>query len=122
MDDAEESLSILNSLKDLGVKLAIDDFGTGYSSLNYLKQFPIDKLKIDRSFVRDFTIDSKDTAIVKALISLGNGLGIKTIAEGVEKEKQKEILLQEGCSQIQGWYYAKALKEDDFIEFVKNFS
>ncbi len=122
MDDAEESLSILNSLKDLGVKLAIDDFGTGYSSLNYLKQFPIDKLKIDRSFVRDFTIDSKDTAIVKALISLGNGLGIKTIAEGVEKEKQKEILLQEGCSQIQGWYYAKALKENDFIEFVKNFS
>ena len=122
MDDVEESLSILNNLKTLGVKLAIDDFGTGYSSLNYLKQFPIDKLKIDRSFVKDFTIDSKDTAIVKALIALGNGLGIKTIAEGVEKEIQKELLIQEGCDEIQGWIYSKALKEDDFINFVKNFN
>ena len=122
MDDVEESLFILNNLKHLGVKLAIDDFGTGYSSLNYLKQFPIDKLKIDRSFIKDFTIDSKDTAIVKALIALGNGLGIKTIAEGVEKEDQKEILRREGCDEIQGWIFSKALKEEDFISFIKNFN
>ena len=102
MEDVEESLLILENLKNLGIKLAVDDFGTGYSSLNYLKQFPIDKLKIDKSFIDGLPSNKKDVAIARTIIALGNGLGMKTIAEGVETEEQKEFLRKEGCDEIQG--------------------
>ena len=121
MRDTDESLSILNELKKLGINLAVDEFGTGYSSLNYLKQFPLDKLKIDISFISDLPFNKKDAAITKTIIALGKGLDIKTIAEGVETKEQKEFLEKEECDEIQGWFYSKALKEKDFIEFVKNF-
>ena len=121
MENIEESIVILNNLKSLGVKLSIDDFGTGYSSLSYLKQFPIDKLKIDKSFISELPNSKKDVAIAKTIIALAKGLGIKTIAEGVEKEIQKEFLKDENCDEIQGWIYSKALKEKDFVDFVKNF-
>lgn len=121
MENIEESILILHNLKKIGVQLSIDDFGTGYSSLSYLKQFPIDKLKIDKSFISEIPNSQKDMAIAKTIIALGKGLGIKVIAEGVEKQNQKEFLALENCDEIQGWFYAKALKEDDFIEFVKNF-
>lgn len=121
MEDTQESILLLNKLKELGLKLSIDDFGTGYSSLNYLKQFPIDKLKIDKSFIEELPSNKKDIAITKTIIALGSGLGIKTIAEGVEKKEQKDFLEKEGCDEAQGWLYSKALKEEDFINFVKNF-
>ena len=121
MEDIEQSLLTLNKLKDLGIKLAIDDFGTGYSSLSYLKKFPIDKLKIDKSFVDELPHNPKDVAIARTVIALAKGLEMKTIAEGVEFQKQKDFLVQEQCDEIQGWIYSKALRENDFIEFAKNF-
>lgn len=121
MRDTDESLMILTKLKNLGINLAVDEFGTGYSSLNYLKQFPLDKLKIDISFISDLPFNKKDAAITKTIIALGKGLDVKTIAEGVETKEQKEFLEKEECDEIQGWFYSKALKEKDFIEFVKNF-
>ena len=121
MENVEESIVILNNLKEIGVQLSIDDFGTGYSSLSYLKQFPIDKLKIDKSFIAEIPHSQKDIAITKTVIALAKGLGIKVIAEGVEKQNQKDFLALENCDEIQGWLYSKALKEEDFIQFVKNF-
>lgn len=121
MDDIEKSTSILKDLKDIGVKLSIDDFGTGYSSLSYLKQFPIDKLKIDKSFIDELPFNHKDVAIAKTVIALAQGLRIKTIAEGVETKEQKEFLENSNCDEIQGWIYSKALKEDDFITYIKNY-
>jgi diguanylate cyclase (GGDEF)-like protein/PAS domain S-box-containing protein len=122
MENVEESIFILNELKNLGVKLAVDDFGTGYSSLSYLKLFPIDKLKIDKSFSASLPNDKKDVAITRSIIALSKGLEIKVIAEGVETLEQKEFLEKEGCDQLQGWFYSKALKEKDFIELVKRFN
>ena len=121
MENTEQSLLTLHKLKDLGIKLAIDDFGTGYSSLSYLKKFPIDKLKIDKSFVDELPNNPKDVAIARTIIALAKGLEMKTIAEGVELQKQKDFLEQEECDEIQGWLYGKALRENDFIEFAKNF-
>ena len=122
MENIEESILILNELKNLGVKLSIDDFGTGYSSLSYLKLFPIDKLKIDKSFSASLPNDKKDIAITRSIIALSKGLEIKVIAEGVETLEQKEFLEKEECDEIQGWFYSKALKENDFIELVKRFN
>ena len=121
MENIEESVSILNKLKNIGVQLSIDDFGTGYSSLSYLKQFPINKLKIDKSFISEIPKSQKDIAITKTIIALAKGLGIKVIAEGVERINQRDFLELENCDEIQGWFYSKALKENAFIDFVKNF-
>lgn len=121
MENIDESISILKNLKEIGVKLSIDDFGTGYSSLSYLKLFPIDKLKIDKSFIAEIPNSDKDIAIIKTIIALAKGLGIKVIAEGVEKTNQIDFLILENCDEVQGWVYSKALKRDDFIEFCKNF-
>ena len=114
--------SWVNNLKNIGIQLSIDDFGTGYSSLSYLKLFPIDKLKIDKSFISEIPHSQKDEAITKTIIALGKGLGIKVIAEGVEKENQKDFLTLENCDEIQGWFYAKALKKEEFIKFVRSFN
>jgi len=109
MNDVEHAVKIMNELKALGVHLSIDDFGTGYSSLAYLKRFPIDLLKIDRSFVRDITVDPDDAAIVLSIISLAHSLRLKVIAEGVETEAQLAYLQEHGCDYMQGYYFSKPL-------------
>ena len=105
--DVSETISLLFALKKIGVKLAIDDFGTGYSSLNYLKNFPIDTLKIDKSFVDDIVTNTKDAAIAQTIVQLARNLGLSTIAEGVETDGQKVSLKDMGCSEFQGYYYSK---------------
>ncbi len=89
--------------------------------MSYLKQFPIDKLKIDKSFISEMPSSQKDIAITKTIIALAKGLVIEVIAEGVENQVQKEFLISENCDEIQGWVYSKAVKESNFIEFVKGF-
>ena len=114
--DADEALQRLQSLARIGVRLSIDDFGTGYSSLAYLKRFPIDKLKIDRSFVQGLPGDDSDSAIVVAILQMASALGMKVIAEGVETEGQRQFLLASGCHEYQGYLYAPAL---DSLSFEK---
>lgn len=114
ISDTQKSLAVLNQLRDMGIKLAIDDFGTGYSSLSYLKQLPISKLKIDRSFTRDLIDDAEDRAISEAIIALGKSLGLQVIAEGVELEGQADILIREGCDQAQGYLYGKPMSAEQF--------
>jgi diguanylate cyclase (GGDEF)-like protein len=113
--DADEALQRLQALARIGVRLAIDDFGTGYSSLAYLKRFPIDKLKIDRSFVQGLPDDDSDRAIVLAILQLAAALGKKVIAEGVETEAQRQFLLDSGCHEFQGFLHAPALDSLSFI-------
>jgi diguanylate cyclase (GGDEF)-like protein/PAS domain S-box-containing protein len=107
MDKAEQTLERLHAIKRLGVELAVDDFGTGYSSLNYLNRFPIDRLKIDRSFVRDMFEDPTDLAITRAIINLGHILGLKVVAEGVETEREAQTLLTSGCDELQGYLFSR---------------
>jgi EAL domain-containing protein (putative c-di-GMP-specific phosphodiesterase class I) len=114
--DADEALQRLRALARIGVGMAIDDFGTGYSSLAYLKRFPIDKLKIDRSFVMGLPGDDSDSAIVVAILQMAGALGMKVIAEGVETEAQRQFLFDSGCHQFQGYLYAPAL---DSLSFEK---
>jgi EAL domain-containing protein (putative c-di-GMP-specific phosphodiesterase class I) len=110
--------AILVDWKARGIQLSIDDFGTGYSSLAYLKRFKVDKLKIDRSFVRDLLTDEDDRAIVRAMIELAHGLGIRTIAEGVEEAGQAEQLRAMGCDEVQGYLYAKPLPAADLVRWL----
>ncbi|HEV7803641.1 MAG TPA: EAL domain-containing protein [Burkholderiales bacterium] len=105
---------MLNELHEIGVKLAVDDFGTGYSSLNYQRQFPLDCLKIDRSFVDDICSSSSDEAIVRATIALAHSLQLKVVAEGVETERQHAQLALMGCDQGQGFLYSPAVTATDF--------
>lgn len=109
MQHSEKNLELLQKLKQLGVLLAIDDFGTGYSSMSYLKRFPIDKLKIDQSFVRDVVSDPADSEIIKAIIALGHGLGLRIVAEGVETSEQLDMLRLFHCDEVQGYYFSKPL-------------
>ncbi len=107
MERSEETLLTLTDLKVRGIKLAIDDFGTGYSMLSYLKYFPIDRIKIDRSFVRDITTDSDDAAITEAIVVMAHSLKLKVVAEGVETEEQLEFLRRCGCEEVQGYYFSR---------------
>ena len=110
----------LSDFKKEGISLSIDDFGTGYSSLSYLKRFPIDKLKIDQSFVRDITVDENDATLVKAIISMALALGLKTIAEGVETQEQLDFLRNEGCEEIQGYLLGRPMSAEQIEDFLKN--
>lgn len=109
MDDPESSIQILHTLKSMGVCLSIDDFGTGYSNLNYLKRFPIDKLKLDQSFVRDLMSNQDDLAISRVVISIAHTLRLRVIAEGVELEGQRALLAESGCDEMQGYLFSKPI-------------
>ncbi|MGO4479316.1 EAL domain-containing protein [Massilia sp. 2TAF26] len=107
MEDPQKTVDILRQLKDMGVRLAIDDFGTGYSNLNYLKRFPVDKLKLDQSFVRDITSDPDDLSISRAVIAMAHGLRLAVIAEGVETAGQLALLAENGCDEMQGYFFSR---------------
>jgi EAL domain-containing protein (putative c-di-GMP-specific phosphodiesterase class I) len=109
MDDASAAVGILQSLKALGVRLALDDFGTGYSSMGYLKRFPVDYMKIDRSFVEDLGEGGEDEAIVSGMVGLAHALGLGVIAEGVETESQLTRLREMGCELAQGFHLARPM-------------
>ncbi|HEY8084457.1 MAG TPA: EAL domain-containing protein [Methylophilaceae bacterium] len=117
-DDISTFITTLHELKAIGVKLAIDDFGTGYSSMTYLKDFPIDRLKIDQGFVYNLEQTPANSAILKAIVTLGHNLGLKVIAEGVETEFQRDFLRDIGCDELQGYLYSKPIAVDDFMNLV----
>lgn len=116
MRDVEETMSTLYYLKNLGIGLAIDDFGTGYSSLSYLKRLPLDKIKIDRAFIKDLTTNAQDASITKAIIALGHSLDLRVIAEGVETEGQFWYLEEQGCDEIQGFLFSPAVPANAIVE------
>ena len=122
ISNLEKTLEALHSLRALGVRIALDDFGTGYSSLSYLRSFPFDKLKIDQSFVRDLTLDGNANAMIRAITTLADALGMETLAEGVEDEAQAAILRQEGCHQIQGYLLSKPIDADAVHDFIADMS
>ena len=122
MDDPLGAIAVMEDFYERGIRMSIDDFGTGYSSLSYLKRFKVYKLKIDQTFVRDITDDPEDKAIVVAIINLASGLGIHTIAEGVETAAQLAFLRLQGCDEVQGYYFSKPLTADDFETFVQQMS
>ena len=119
MNDPEQAVSMLRRLKDLGIRVAIDDFGTGYSSLAYLKRFPIDSVKVDRSFVEDIPEDVNSMAIAQAVIAMAHSLRLKVVAEGVESEAQLSFLRGEGCDEMQGWYFAEARAASEMSEIMR---
>ncbi|HXM78361.1 MAG TPA: EAL domain-containing protein [Thermoanaerobaculia bacterium] len=119
MQNAEISISTLQDLKNLGVHLSMDDFGTGYSSLNYLKRFPIDRLKIDQSFVRDVTHDPDDAAIASAMIAMAHNLHLSVVAEGVETEMQLAFLREQRCDEMQGYLFSPPVEPERFEELLR---
>jgi len=120
MQDAEAAILLLEDMKAMGLKLSVDDFGTGYSSLSYLKRFPIDKFKIDQSFVRDLATDTDDAVIVSTIISMAHSLKLKVIAEGVETAEQLAFLKQQGCDEIQGYYFSRPVSAEEFTKFLSS--
>ena len=120
MTTTEATLRILSELKEIGVSIAIDDFGTGYSSLSYLKKFPIDILKIDRSFIMDMIDNEEDMIITETIISMAHTLGLETVAEGVETQEHVDILKKIGCDQLQGYHYSRPIPVDQFTKLLNN--
>jgi diguanylate cyclase (GGDEF)-like protein len=119
LSSADMTFSVLQDLEEMGVKLAIDDFGTGYSSLSYLKKLRVNKLKIDRSFIRDIATDSDDAAITTAIINMAKSLKLKVIAEGVEDEAQMSFLREHQCDEFQGFYFSKPLQAGEIAQKLK---
>ena len=118
MDDIAAAMKTMHALKKLGVSIAIDDFGTGYSSLSYLKKFPVDILKIDRSFVMDLPDDADDKIITISILHLAHNLGLSVVAEGVETVKQLEFLQYHGCEEVQGYLLGRPVPAQDFAELM----
>ena len=119
MQDLDRTMSALVELTQMGVNLSVDDFGTGYSSLAYLKRFPLDTLKIDRSFVGDLTPGSDNEAIVAAILAMARTLGLKVVAEGVETEEQAKLLSEAGCQVMQGYYYSRPVKPEVLARLMR---
>jgi len=119
LDDSKLVMDSLEQLKQLGIMLSIDDFGTGYSSLSYLRRFPVDILKIDQSFIRDFNLGSGDDALIKAIIAMGNSLNLKIIAEGVETQQQLDFLRAHQCDYVQGFYFSKPISAQKLEYYQK---
>jgi EAL domain-containing protein (putative c-di-GMP-specific phosphodiesterase class I) len=118
MEDPETARATLLKLKGLGDKLAIDDFGSGYSSLSYLRHFPIDRLKIDQTFIRDLTTSPDDAAIARAIIALGHNMNLRVVAEGVETVEQLAFLRDNGCDIMQGFLYSEPVSADDCLALI----
>ncbi|HUL94697.1 MAG TPA: EAL domain-containing protein [Usitatibacter sp.] len=118
MRDPDRAVRVMDTLRAMGVRITIDDFGTGHSSLGYLKRFPIDRLKVDRSFVRDLPHNGDDVAITRAVIALAHSLKMTVVAEGVEHQEQFDLLRKEGCDEFQGYFCARPLEEDDLMKFL----
>jgi len=120
MQNPEQAVANLNAIRDMGIGIAIDDFGTGYSSLAYLKRFPINILKIDRSFIRDIILDQDDTTIVKTILAMAEALNLRVIAEGIETQEQSDFLADMGCAEGQGYLFARAMSCEDLISFYRD--
>lgn len=120
VEDTEHAIQIMHQLKKLGLSLSIDDFGSGYSSLSYLKHFPVDYLKIDRSFIKDLSTNNKDAAITTAIIALAHSLNLGLIGEGIENEKQREFLKDRGCNELQGFLFSQPVSADKIKEVLLN--
>ena len=120
LQNVEEGIAILQALKDLGLHVSIDDFGTGFSSLSYLKRLPVDKLKIDQSFIKDLTTDPGDAAIVTSMITLAHNLDLTVIAEGVENAEQLGFLRAERCDEVQGYLISKPMPSEDFSDWMED--
>ena len=119
MQDDELTTVTLRELDEMGVGLALDDFGTGYSSINYLRHFPIRRLKIDRSFVRDLTTDADASALTEAIIAMAHRLRVEVVGEGVESEEQADFLRNSGCDELQGYLFSQAIEADEFVRFLR---
>jgi EAL domain-containing protein (putative c-di-GMP-specific phosphodiesterase class I) len=118
MQNAENTMYTLRELKGLGVRISMDDFGTGYSSLNYLKRFPIDTLKLDKSFIKDVVTDASDASIVSAVIQMAHSLNLNVVAEGVEREDQLDFLRRQNCDTIQGYLFSKPVPVEQLEAYV----
>ena len=118
IEDAKENIDVLHGLKNIGVKLSVDDFGTGYSSLSYLEQFPLDELKVDRSFVNKIDPMGGEAPIVSAIIAMAHSLRFSLVAEGVETQEQLDFLRRHRCEFYQGFLFSKPLPADEFAELV----
>jgi len=120
MHDAQSVVANLQAFRNMGVKLSVDDFGTGYSSLSYLKRFPVDRLKIDQSFVRDISTDADDVAIAQAVITLGHTMNLRVIAEGVETLEQLAFLRANQCDEMQGYLFGKPVPAHEFGKLLES--
>jgi EAL domain-containing protein (putative c-di-GMP-specific phosphodiesterase class I) len=119
MEDPEDAVAKMKTLRAIGIRFSIDDFGTGYSSLSYLKRFPIDTLKIDRSFVMDSLTSRDDQEIIKTIISMAQNLNIEALAEGVETKEQQEFLSLHGCCMMQGYYFGRPMPDQEFEKMLQ---
>jgi EAL domain-containing protein (putative c-di-GMP-specific phosphodiesterase class I) len=120
LDDSETTIKIMQDLKRIGVSLSLDDFGIGWSSLSYLRKFPLDRIKIDRSFMRDIPTEPAAEVIVKSILSLGRNLGLDCIAEGVETRQQLDYLQKQMCTEMQGFLYSPALPEAECSALLRS--
>jgi len=120
MQNVDRAIKLLDDIQSRGVRLAIDDFGTGYSSMSVMKQFPIDTLKIDRSFVRDLATNPEDRAIATAIISMGKALGLTVVAEGVETNDQDTFLREHSCDELQGFLFSKPVTPEDITLLLRS--
>jgi EAL domain-containing protein (putative c-di-GMP-specific phosphodiesterase class I) len=119
LENIEGTILNMNELNKIGVQFSLDDFGTGYSSLQYLKKLPLDQLKIDQSFVRDITFDNDDREIMRTIVAIANSLNLDVIAEGVETEEQRKLLMESGCARHQGYLFGKPLPIEQFEALLK---
>lgn len=119
MANPDNAIKILSEFHEMGIHITVDDFGTGYSSLAYLKRLPIDRIKIDKSFVHDIPGDANDVAIVQAILAIAQQLDMHVLAEGVETEEQRSFMLEHGCEEAQGYLFSQPLTAEDCIRFLE---